>query len=117
MENVTAYKKKYRLMLPELPERARQLVVASDAKMLGRGAISFIQRASGISRVTIIKGIKEPEQGISLLGDRSRQPGGGRKAIRDADPTVLRDLDHLVLASRPQICHSPEIPGRVLSRR
>ena len=99
MENVKAYKKKYRLMLPELGERARRLVVASDAKMLGRGGISFIQRASGISRVTIIKGIKELEQGISLPGGRSRQPGVGRKAIQETDRTVLRDLNHLVLAS------------------
>ena len=99
MENVKAYEKKYRLMLPELGERARRLVVASDAKMLGRGGISFIQRASGISRVTIIKGIKELEQGISLPGGRSRQPGGGRKAIQETDRTVLRDLDRLVLAS------------------
>ena len=99
MQSVTAYKKKYSRMLPQLPERARRLVVASDAKMLGRGGVSFIQRASGISRVTINKGIKELDAGVSLPGDRSRQPGGGRKTIVDVDPSVLKDLDRLVLAS------------------
>ena len=67
--------------------------------MLGRGGVSFIQRASGISRVTITKGIKELDAGVSLPGDRNRQPGGGRKSVEEADPTVLKDLDRLVLAS------------------
>lgn len=31
-----AYKSKYKQLLPELPERARRLVVAADAKRLGR---------------------------------------------------------------------------------
>lgn len=52
-----AYKSKYKQLLPELPERARRLVVAADAKRLGRGGITLIHKASGISRVTIKKAL------------------------------------------------------------
>lgn len=96
MRDSKAYKNKYRQLWPELPERARRLVAASDAKMLGYGGITFVHKASGISRVTIIKGITELEKGISPPAGKSRQPGGGRKKIEHNDKTVLKDLRKLV---------------------
>lgn len=99
MHNLKAYKNKYKRLLPELSERARRLVVASDAKMLGRGGTTFLHNASGISRVTITKGIKELEMGLSPPGGKSRQPGGGRKKIEHTDPTIRQDLDQLVVNS------------------
>lgn len=99
MTNLTAYKNKYKELLPELPERARRLVVACDAKMLGFGGITFVRKASGISRVTIMKGIQELENGISPPAGKNRQPGGGRKKIEDTDKTILHDLDELVADS------------------
>jgi hypothetical protein len=94
-----AYKKKYKQLLPELPERARRLVVASDAKMLGFGGVTFVHKASGISRVTIMNGIKELEIGISPPAGKNRRPGGGRKKIEYTDKTVLQELDQLVADS------------------
>lgn len=102
-----AYKRKYNQLLPELPERARRLVVASDAKMLGYGGISFVHKASGISRVTIKRGIDELKRGISLAVGKSRQPGGGRKRIDHTDKTVLGDLYELVADCS---CGDPELP-------
>ncbi len=99
MNAIKAYKNKYKQLLPELPERARRLVVASDAKMLGFGGVTFVHKASGISRVTIMNGIKELEIGISPPAGKNRQPGGGRKKIEYADKTVLQDLDQLVADS------------------
>lgn len=96
MRNIRAYKNRYKKLLPELSERARRLVVASDAKMLGYGGVSFIHKASGISRITIIKGIKELEQGISPATGKNRQPGGGRKELTHSDKTILTDLRKLV---------------------
>ena len=81
MESFKAYRTKYKLLLPNMPERPRRLMVAADAKMIGRGGVSFVQRASGISRVTIIKGIKELEQGTTLSATRNRRSGGGRKKM------------------------------------
>lgn len=99
MKNLKTYKNKYKQLLPELSERARRLVVASDAKMLGHGGVAFVHKASGISRVTITKGIKELQLGISPPERKNRQPGGGRKKIQHSDQTILQDLDEIVADS------------------
>lgn len=96
---MTAYKSKYKQLLPELSERARRLVAAADAKLLGRGGINFVHKASGISRVTIKKGLDEFDAKISLPENRSRRPGGGRKKITHTDKTLLKDLKDLVADS------------------
>lgn len=93
------YKQKYTRLLPELPERSRRLVVAADAKARGRGGISFVHRASGISRVTITKGMQELDARTSLPPERNRKPGAGRKPITVTDPTVTPDLLALVKES------------------
>ena len=94
-----AYKRKYKQLLPELSERARRLVAAADAKLLGRGGITFIHKTSGISRVTIKKGFDEFDAKISLPENRDRRPGGGRKKITHTDRTLLKDLKGLVADS------------------
>lgn len=99
MEELKIYKQKYTQLLPELPERSRRLVVAADAKARGRGGISFMQRASGISRVTITKGMQELDAGTSLPVERNRKPGAGRKPITVTDPTITPDLLALVKES------------------
>jgi hypothetical protein len=99
MKIITAYKNRYKQLLPELSERARRLVVAADAKMLGFGGISLVHKSSGISRVTIKKGIEEIAAGISLPSDRSRQPGGGRKKLDHTDKRLLQALHDLVADS------------------
>ncbi|MDA2922737.1 ISAzo13 family transposase, partial [Patescibacteria group bacterium AH-259-L07] len=96
MSEIEIYKNKYKLLLPELPERSRRLVVAADAKSRGHGGVMFVHKTSGISRVTITKGIKELEDGVTLPEERSRQPGGGRKKITETDPTLENDLLDLV---------------------
>ena len=82
--------------MPELPERSLRLVVAADAKALGWGGITFIHHASGVSRVTIKKGVDELEKGVSLAGERNRQPGGGRKKLIENDTTLAIDLLDMV---------------------
>lgn len=94
-----AYKSKYKQLLPELSERARRLVVAADAKLLGRGGINFVHKASGMSRVTIKKGLDEFDTKISLPENRNRRLGGGRKKITHTDKTLLKDLKDLVADS------------------
>lgn len=95
MKDIAAYKEKYNRLLPELSERQRRLVVAADAKMLRYGGITFVHKASGISRVTIRKGIQELDASISLPPTKSRQPGGGRKKTVHIDKSILKDLHEL----------------------
>lgn len=85
-------------------ERARRFWAASEARTIGRGGISRVAAATGMSRVTItaaLKEIKEFEKtGESSVSDnRVRRQGGGRKKLTVRDPTLLADLEKLVESS------------------
>ena len=86
---------KYAAVFPRLDERQRRRMAAADALFLGRGGVSRIARASGLSRTTIHRGIAELDQG-SQTGTRPRQVGGGRKRAVDADSRLLDALEALV---------------------
>jgi hypothetical protein len=78
---------------------------------LGHGGIAAVERATGISRSTIARGIREVESGANatLAADRTRRPGGGRKRVRVKDPTLLADLEALV---EPTASGDPDSPLR-----
>ncbi len=88
-------KQKYALLSPYLNERQQRLVVAADAQLLGRGGIAIVAVASGLSRTTIHRGLREL-QGNELPPQRVRQLGGGRKPIQQQQPTLLKELERLV---------------------
>ena len=44
-----------------LNERNLRLCAASDARLIGRGGVSAVARATGISRTTIYAGLGRPE--------------------------------------------------------
>jgi hypothetical protein len=46
---------KFRAIWPHLDERTRRLTAASEAKALGRGGVSLVSRAGGLSRKAIPK--------------------------------------------------------------
>ena len=86
---------KYEAVLSLLDERQRRVVTAADAMCLGRGGVSLVSRASGLSRTTIHKGLEELREGPAP-DERVRAAGGGRKAIWEHDPSVLVELEELV---------------------
>src|SRR3990172_2476158 len=55
-----------------LDERMRRLMAANEARVLGRGGISEVSRACGLSRKAIAKGMREIEAGTF---DRAGNPG------------------------------------------
>ena len=87
--------KKYLAILPFLDERQRRLVVASDAVLLGKGSISRLSKASGLSRPTIYKGVAELQSQTAPEG-RVRGAGGGRKRLVEKEPAILKELETLV---------------------
>jgi transposase len=87
---------RFRALAPELNERGRRIWAASEARVLGRGGIAAVSRASGISENTIRKGIREIESGERLEGGRVRRRGGGRKPIGESDPGLVVALERLV---------------------
>lgn len=84
-------------MLPSLHEKGRRLWAATEAQAYGRGGITVLQRATGLSRVTIYKGIEELKTGRIFSADNHiRQKGGGRKKLTDMQPELLKALNNLV---------------------
>jgi hypothetical protein len=107
--NLKMLRTKYRALGPALNERSRRLWAATEAKALGHGGIALVERATGISRSTIQRGLREVAADQPLRGDRLRKPGGGRKATIENDPALLADLDALV---DPSAAGDPESPLR-----
>ena len=93
---------------PHLDEHARRLVAANKAVELGYGGVSRVSRASGLSRVTVIKGVEEL-QTTPLTPGRIRREGGGRHALTVNDPGLVPVLDGLV---EPTARGDPESPLR-----
>ena len=84
-------------VLKTLNEAQARWYVAKEALALGRGGLKAMHELTGMSRPTILKGIRDLRQ-KRLLGEgrRLRQPGGGRKALEASHPPLKRGLrkDH-----------------------
>lgn len=84
-----------------MDERTRRLWAATEVQELGRGGKVIVHRATKLDPKTIRRGIrelKEQEASPHPTGKprRIRKKGGGRKAIRSKDSTLLSDLDALI---------------------
>ncbi len=100
-----ALRTKYTVLSARLDERSYRLCLASDAIAMGRGGISHVARASGVSRTTIYAGIRDLKEPVAAAAEsgtphpssqRVRRPGGGRRPLAAIDDTLLEDLDALV---------------------
>ena len=88
--------KKFQMLESEWNERQKRLWAAGEALCFGRGGISMVSRATGLSRPTITKGIRELTHNERLPEKRVRREGGGRKNTTERQPTLLPALDALV---------------------
>ena len=104
---VATLRAKHTALVPVFTERSRRLWAASEARALGRGGIDVVERATGISRGTIQRGLRELEAKTVVPPGRTRRPGGGRKSATVLDSTLLRDLDALVEPTAPGDPASP----------
>ena len=77
------------------------------------GRVQLVARAIGISEDTIRRGIQELESEGRLEAGRVRRPGGGRRAVVEADPNVVEDLERLI---DPATRGDPESPLRWMSK-
>jgi len=84
-------------ILETLNEAQTRWFVARDAMLLGHGGIKKMCELSGLSKPTVIKGIKELKSKKKLCeGGRIRQPGGGRKKIEEKAPEILKILKEIM---------------------
>ena len=96
-----AVAKKFRKLSSMMNEKLKRRWAACEALALGRGGLSAVADATGISRATIRKGIREVEQGFGdlasrIAGERIRQPGAGRPQLTAQDPGLVLALNRLI---------------------
>ena len=99
---------KLRSVWPHLHERGRRILAAAEALVRGRGGVSQVSRACGLSRVTILQGIRDL-QAPALPEGRIRRAGGGRKALETQNPALPAVLESLV---EPLARGDPQSPLR-----
>jgi hypothetical protein len=111
MVDAGAIQRRFRLIEKHLDERMRRLVAAAEAEAVGGGGVSLVARATGVSRRAIRVGTRELRARTAPAGgeQRIRRPGGGRKRAVEGDPTLVRDLEHLI---EPTTRGDPESPLR-----
>jgi len=86
-EVIEAIQKRRDDMWPILNEQGRRLFAASEARALGWGGPSLIERTLGVARSTINRGIKELKKGVPPT-KKQRRPGGGRKKKQQSIPPL-----------------------------
>ena len=99
MEDIDAIAARYRALTPFLDEQTRRLIAAAESQTIGRGGISLVARATGISRPVIRQGIAELKDPGLLVAGRVRRQGGGRKRAVDKDSSLKSDLEALLEAT------------------
>lgn len=109
-------KQRFNQLEPWLDERTRRLWAAAESKAHGRGGVSLVARASGVSRRAIAVGLSE----LREKADRAqrarlpvRQKGGGRKKTSLKDAELLSDLEKLL---EPVTRGDPQSPLRWTSK-
>lgn len=96
MIDVDAIRERFSVQAQRLDERGRRLFAAAEARAAGHGGIAAVSRATGIAASTIGRGLAELDDPTPLDPDRVRRRGGGRKALTETDPQLVRDLERLV---------------------
>ena len=80
-------------VLDTLNEAQARWYVAREAVALGRGGIKAMEQLTGLSRPTILRGIRELRQGDLPPEGRIRRPGGGRKRLEQSDGGLTQALE------------------------
>ena len=109
MDTLQAVEAKYLALSGRLDETTLRLWVAAEARSLGRGGVSLVAKAAGVSRTTVYAGLAEIEAAgkaakgqrlasapVKQAARRVRAAGGGRKKLTDVDVGLLESLDALV---------------------
>jgi Rhodopirellula transposase DDE domain len=95
MINTSVIRERFTSVERDLNERSRRLLVAAEAKTAGYGGITAASLATGVARSTIGRGLSDLAAPDSLSG-QVRRPGGGCPTLIEKDPTLLKNLCHLL---------------------
>src|SRR5947209_13875084 len=106
---IEAIRRKFDDLADDLDERGRRRWAAVEARALGRGGITAVAAATGLSDRTIRNGLRELDCPDLLPAHRQRRAGGGRKGYQQTQPGLRAALDRLV---GPTTRGSPTSPLR-----
>ena len=106
-------REKYHALLPAMDERHRRLWAGTEARVLGRGGIAVVARATGLARNTIVRGLAELSDKQATPPSRVRRAGAGRKRAAVQAPGLTVALEELV---EPVTRGDPESPLRWTSK-
>jgi hypothetical protein len=109
MVDESEIKTRFQMLSPFLNERTRRLAAAAEAVALGRGGISRVSQATGVSRRAIRSGLAQLRSPMTSDPDRIRRTGGGRRKAVATDTTLKTDLERLI---DPVTRGDPESPLR-----
>jgi transposase len=84
------------LLLPELDEKSRRLVLGAVALAAGDGGTGAVAKVTGASWQTVADGAAELASGQVAAPGRVRRPGAGRRTLAAADPGLVPALLALV---------------------
>lgn len=95
---------KYVTLASAMNEQFRRRWAGCEALAMGRGGVSAVAAATGMSRNTVLRGIAEIQEHLPELAgrigqERIRRPGGGRRARAAEDASLLSDLRALLESS------------------
>jgi len=94
--DIAAITARYEALKTLLDERSRRLLAAAESQAVGKGGISVVAKATGISRPVIRQGIADLKDPTALAAGRVRKEGGGRKRVIDKDASLKTDLQSLL---------------------
>jgi DDE family transposase len=109
---IQSIRRKFRALQPGMNERLRRQWAAAEARELGRGGVTAVAQATGMSRTTITTGCREltlPVKQRAAAALRVRRPGGGRRSLVETDPQLRTALEALL---EPVTRGDPESPLR-----
>ena len=93
--------RKYKALSTYMDERIRRIWAAAEAREIGYGGEAIVHRATGLDPKTISRGNSDlKEQDLHPLSveepRRIRKKGGGRKHLRQQNPSFISTLDTLI---------------------
>jgi transposase len=94
--DIAAITVRYEALKTVLDERSRRLLAAAESQAVGKGGISVVAKATGLSRPVIRQGVADLKDPNSLAAGRVRKEGGGRKRAIDKDASLKTDLQSLL---------------------
>jgi DNA-binding phage protein len=96
MEIEIQLQEKYQSLKEHLNERARRIWAATEARVIGRGGVTSVSRATGLARTVIYAGLRELDDPETVPLDRIRKSGGGRKQAGYHNPEFYQKVEGLV---------------------